>query len=220
MPYTVIIGKGRLPAQAIGNRRLRVLVQNQVEGYSNAKFKRDKTSIISNILDAVQEQCPEGAFVQFDGRSWWEISDSKAREKIAATFRDCLHDQYKSSTKSKVAKRRARKAASTSMMVDSPPSSCCLSNAEEIENRRPQRRSSFLLLISEAEKLLLRDTAEFRPLGSFDPTVFDSPIEVSIPPGLCDDSSSSGLSDSVSSNDDLDVFTLEEYEADKALSLQ
>jgi hypothetical protein len=56
---------------------------------------------------------PEGKhFGNFtvDGE-WQEAKEHAARDKIAATFRDCLSDFYKSSTKSKVAKRRTRKAA-------------------------------------------------------------------------------------------------------------
>jgi hypothetical protein len=114
-PYTVIIGKGRLPAQAIGNRRLQVLVGCNLGSYAKAKHKREKTMIVSNILFAIQGACPTGGFVKFDGKSWWEVADSTAREKIASTFRDYLHSQYKSSTKCKVAKRRRLKAIAKSL---------------------------------------------------------------------------------------------------------
>ena len=142
-PYTVIIGKGRLPANAIGNRRLRVLVECQLKSYANAKHKRDKTLIVSNLLYAFQEACPEGAFVKYDGETWWQVSDSTAREKIAATFRDCLHGMYKSSTKNKVAKRRALKAikrsnsgVSSSTQTSSSSSSCDSSEITEDEDEK------------------------------------------------------------------------------------
>jgi hypothetical protein len=119
LPYTVIIGKGKLPKQATGNRRLQALVENQLENYSKAKFRRDKTFIVSNIIHSIQQICPEGgAFVKFDGQRWWEMSDDTAREKITATFRDCLHNQYKSSTKNKVEKRRARRAREQALKPD------------------------------------------------------------------------------------------------------
>jgi len=107
---SVIIGKGKMPAQATGNKRLRELVDVQIENYANAKFKRDKTFIVTNILHTIQDLCPEGAFVKFDGERWWEVSDRISREKIACMFRDSLSGQYKSSNKNKVAKRRAQRA--------------------------------------------------------------------------------------------------------------
>ncbi|CAJ1959225.1 unnamed protein product [Cylindrotheca closterium] len=107
---SVIIGKGKMPAQASGNRRLRELVDVHLQNYANAKYKRDKTFIVTNILQSIQDLCPVGAFVKFDGERWWEVSDRISREKIACMFRDSLSGQYKSSNKNKVAKRRAQRA--------------------------------------------------------------------------------------------------------------
>lgn len=107
---SVIIGKGKMPANATGNKRLRELVDLQLPNYASAKYKRDKTFIVTNILNAIQDLCPVGAFVKFDGERWWEVSDRISREKIACMFRDSLAGQYKSSNKNKVAKRRAQRA--------------------------------------------------------------------------------------------------------------
>jgi hypothetical protein len=114
---SVIIGKGKMPAQASGNKRLRVLVNLQIENYGNAKFKRDKSFIVTNILHTIQELCPVGAFAKFDGERWWEVSDRISREKIACMFRDSLSGQYKSSNKNKVAKRRAKRAMQRSAVL-------------------------------------------------------------------------------------------------------
>jgi hypothetical protein len=114
---SVIIGKGKMPAQASGNKRLRVLVNLQIENYGNAKFKREKTYIVTNILHTIQELCTVGAFVKFDGERWWEVSDRISREKIACMFRDSLSGQYKSSNKNKVAKRRAKRAMQRSAVL-------------------------------------------------------------------------------------------------------
>jgi hypothetical protein len=111
LPYTVILGKGKLPAQAIGNRRLCILVQTQLERYANAGRKKDKTALVLDLFRTIQDLCcHKGAFVKFDGKSWWEVSDLTAREKIATTFRNYLHSLYRSSNKNKVAKRRAVRA--------------------------------------------------------------------------------------------------------------
>lgn len=182
LPDTVIIGKGHLPAKASGNKRLRALVEGLVDGYSNAKYRRDKTGIVLKILHSVQEACPEGAFVKkFDGQRWWEVSDSKAREKIASSFRDCLHDQYKSSTKNKMAKRRLLKALECARPTEinatkeaSPTT--CLSNCD-IQSTKKRFTNSFLGLGFDDDDdkfhYLLDD--EY-PVGTFDPTIFDLPV--------------------------------------------
>jgi hypothetical protein len=99
-----------MPAQATGNRRLRILVDMQIQNYASAHFKRDKTVIVTTVLHAVKAACPVGAFVRFDGERWWEVPDSTSREKIACMLRDSLSDIYRSSNKNKVERRRAKKA--------------------------------------------------------------------------------------------------------------
>ena len=108
--YSVIIGKGKMPANATGNRRLKILVNMQIENYANAQFKRDKTFIVSRVMRTVKEACPVGAFVKFDGERWWECPDNVSREKIACMFRDNLSSIYRSSNKNKVERRRIKKA--------------------------------------------------------------------------------------------------------------
>lgn len=108
-PSTVVIGKGKVPRKAPGNFRLRSLVQTKLDQYVNAKSKMVKSSIVTNIFVAIRDTSfIEGgpAFVRYDGRSYSVVTESAAREKITSLFRDSLHDQYKSSSKNKVAKRR------------------------------------------------------------------------------------------------------------------
>eukprot|EP00980_Cylindrotheca_fusiformis_P024149 scaffold11571_cov122-Cylindrotheca_fusiformis.AAC.12 len=107
---SVIIGKGKMPLRASGNKRLRVLIDSQLENYAKANLRREKTYIVTNILHTMQERCPVGAFVKFDGEKWWEVSDRVSRDKIASMFRDSLSAKYKSSNKNKVARRRAQRA--------------------------------------------------------------------------------------------------------------
>jgi hypothetical protein len=110
MPYSVIMGRGKEATNAIGNRRLQILVETQLGNYLKAKSRREKSFVVAHVLETVQGACPEGGFVKFDGRNWWEVDDNSAREKIGSMFRDRLHDQYKSSTKAKMARIREIKA--------------------------------------------------------------------------------------------------------------
>lgn len=107
---TVVIGKGRVPKKAPGNKKLRELVQEKVHEYVSAKSKMVKSSIVTDIYFTIESMCKaEGTappFVRYDGLGYTRTSESVAREKITSSFRDCLHDKYKSSSKNKVAKRR------------------------------------------------------------------------------------------------------------------
>jgi hypothetical protein len=110
-PYSVICGRGRMCKTSIGNRRLEVIASMFVGRYSELSRKEDKTKIVSQILRMVKQACPKEqyAFVKYcDGR-WWEVETLIAREKIGAVLRDCLHSKYRSSTKSKLERRKAKK---------------------------------------------------------------------------------------------------------------
>jgi hypothetical protein len=111
---------GKIPKNAPGNIHFRNLVGDRLQEYVNAKSKAVKSSIVTNVYSSIQETCfreqgaVEGAFLRYDHGFYSIASESAAREKISATFRDCLSNKYKSSSKNKVAKRRlANKERST-----------------------------------------------------------------------------------------------------------
>jgi hypothetical protein len=108
---TVVIGKGHLPRRTPGNQLLRQMVRDRLEDYQQ-RNRRGRADIVSDIYASIQRLNPDGRYFgnfTLDGE-WCEAKEHSARDKIAATFRDCLSHLYKSSTKSKVAKRRKRKA--------------------------------------------------------------------------------------------------------------
>lgn len=109
---TVVIGKGHLPRKTPGNFLLRQLVRDHLQDYHESN-RRGRATIVSTIYQTIRSMNPDGKnFGNFSLQGEWEeAKEHAARDKIAATFRDCLCDFYKSSTKSKVAKRRSRKAA-------------------------------------------------------------------------------------------------------------
>jgi hypothetical protein len=106
--YSVLCGRGKICSTSSGNRRLNTTVQHFVKPYSEAKTKFEKSNIVSAIIATIRQACPGGGFVKFEEGEWWEVDDGFAREKIGCLFRDCLHTQYRSSTKAKIARRKAK----------------------------------------------------------------------------------------------------------------
>lgn len=119
-PYSVVCGRGRRATEAVGNRRLGVIASMYVRRYSNAQKKEEKSIIVSEILEIVRSACPSSshAFVRYSNGQWWRVQNLHAREKIGTVLRDCLHSKYKSSTKSKLAKRKQRKTQQKSVMEE------------------------------------------------------------------------------------------------------
>jgi hypothetical protein len=115
-PYTVIIGKGKMMRENLGNKRLRVLASNFLSRYSETNEKRAKTLVVNEIIESIRSA--GGCFVrkEKDGR-WYLATDQAVREKIGYVFRDLLCDKYRSSSKSKAERRQKEQfdRASTSL---------------------------------------------------------------------------------------------------------
>ena len=94
-----------------GNRRFRVTVSMFRDRYSSATDRQVKSSLVTQVLDIVYEACPVGAFIKYKDGRWWSVDEKTARDKVGAYFRDSLADNYKSSAKAKIARRRARDKA-------------------------------------------------------------------------------------------------------------
>lgn len=57
-PYCVVIAKGStVRTSASGNDKLRELIQSQLDTYSQAKLRKHRTAIVTNILHSVQQLC-------------------------------------------------------------------------------------------------------------------------------------------------------------------
>ena len=121
--FSVLCGRGKSCTNSTGNLHLKTLVQNSLEGYSKAKNKVEKSVIVSKIISTIKQKAPEGAFVKEEDGEWWTVSECFAREKIGCMFRDYLHTQYRSSTKSKNARKKQVKKPSALDVSDHTTSS-------------------------------------------------------------------------------------------------
>ena len=102
--YSVICGRGSSCFNYVGNRRFRVTVTMFLEQYSLADTKFAKSSIVSQVMHNIHST--GGSFVKQQNGQWYQVSTTDAREKVGAQFRDCLHEQYRSAAKSKLARRK------------------------------------------------------------------------------------------------------------------
>ncbi|VEU37788.1 unnamed protein product [Pseudo-nitzschia multistriata] len=103
---TVVLGKGNIPKTNFGNLKLKGLVMDSLMEYANGE-RRKKIAVISKIIRWVTSRNYQTTgFVKFEDDTWWEMTERDARVKITALFRDCLHDQYRSSSSSKVKRRQ------------------------------------------------------------------------------------------------------------------
>jgi hypothetical protein len=105
--YSVLCCRGKDSVNHIGNRRFRIISSMYVEKYSRADTKAAKSVIVSEIITVIRQA--GGNFCRHKRGIWFEVGDNYAREKVTALLRDLLHDQYRSSNKSKTAFRKARK---------------------------------------------------------------------------------------------------------------
>jgi hypothetical protein len=103
---SVICGRGKASYDHPGNHRLRLLASKFVEEYSQASRKLEKSAIVANIVVVIRQG--GGRFCKHEKGAWFEVGDYYAREKVSALFRDKLHTRYLSSSKVKIARRRAR----------------------------------------------------------------------------------------------------------------
>jgi hypothetical protein len=121
--YTVICGRGKACSNYTGNLHLKLLVNNYLKPYSEAKSKINKSTIVSAIIATVRQACyPVAAFVKHeqDG-AWWEVDDAFAREKIGCLLRDRLHTQYRSSTKAKLARKALENVSPSASKQNTTP---------------------------------------------------------------------------------------------------
>jgi hypothetical protein len=83
-PFDVLVGRGRLCQDHIGNVRYRILVEKYKEEYDEAS-NFDKTAMAFMIITMVKEAT--GRFLKDGGDGWVEVDDNKVRAKVSHSFR-------------------------------------------------------------------------------------------------------------------------------------
>ena len=105
----VVIGRGKMSQNHLGNKRFRDLINRMLHAYANAPGKTEKSYIVSKALHTIRSWHPERiGFVKHNSRTglWHSPKDSVARITVAQAFRDSLSSHYKSSRDNKMRKRQ------------------------------------------------------------------------------------------------------------------
>jgi hypothetical protein len=107
-----VLGRGKRYAQHEGNRRLRELVQSQLPCYLASTNRKDKTTIIIQVIQTMRNgtegQVGLVRHANWSG-NWFTLEDDTARVKVAQMFRDALSKHYRSSKHYTRMKRQAIK---------------------------------------------------------------------------------------------------------------
>jgi GR25 family glycosyltransferase involved in LPS biosynthesis len=84
----VYCGRERQYNNHIGNLRFNTIVEANLERYCNARNKKEKSSIIYEVVDQVRANSPGGGFVKRSVKStiWYEIGDTLAVSTISASI--------------------------------------------------------------------------------------------------------------------------------------
>ena len=101
--YSVILGRGKGSYNHVGNKRCRVIVRSYLEQYNNFNTRFEKATVVTKVLKAIKQACPEGAFIKKANGIWYEVDEKTAREKCFTMFRDCQNSHSKGTTTTKPA---------------------------------------------------------------------------------------------------------------------
>ena len=88
-PNDVVCGRGKGSYNRPGNKKFRLMVQDHVQEYVQAKTKLDKSMVLSAIVEKVREE-NGGRFVKQKKGVWHEIGDEQAREKVGHAIREAI----------------------------------------------------------------------------------------------------------------------------------
>lgn len=102
--FDVICGRGKSIFSHAGNQHFRQCIESNAPRYNQAKTKLDKSLIVIEIVDEIRQKSKIGGFVKAIkakgqiSKSWVEIGDSLAREKVGHALRDVIHGKHPTSS--------------------------------------------------------------------------------------------------------------------------
>lgn len=96
--WDIICQGGKDSYEHIGNRRFRVCIDNNLETYSRANSKHERSMVVTGIVDAIRECRVDGrgGFIRKDAVSgrWYEVGDKISREKVGAPVSKILSHRF------------------------------------------------------------------------------------------------------------------------------
>jgi hypothetical protein len=86
----ICLSKKKQAYDHIGNRRMRLLVANNLKRYLETPCRLKKSQLIRSIVDQIYEASPEAGFVQMDNDTgcWYAVDREIAHDKVGHSFRD------------------------------------------------------------------------------------------------------------------------------------
>jgi hypothetical protein len=105
--YSALFCCGKVSANHVGSRRFQRICCMNAERYSRTDNKQAKSDIVSEIITAFRQA--GGNFFKHKKGAWFEVRDQYVRGKVSGVLRNMLHNEYRSSNKSKSAIRRAQR---------------------------------------------------------------------------------------------------------------
>jgi hypothetical protein len=161
----VICGRGKVCTCSPGNKKLRAIIESFAISYDTAAAKEHKSQLVSNIIDLIKR---DGAFVKFEEKTWWEVDDCYAREKIGYLLREVLTNKYRSSSKAKQDRKRR-----ASLGMGSSSSSSSSTNKEKFNMtalREHQTKNMNMMMPSMAYSMGV--SQQLPPIMSMDAGMF------------------------------------------------
>jgi len=91
-PFDILLGRGKMSQENVGNMRYRDVIQSYEERYERAR-KSEKTQIAAEVVQSIKKG--NGRFLKEHYGDFIEIPDSRAREKVSHSFRSLRQNQMR-----------------------------------------------------------------------------------------------------------------------------
>lgn len=91
-PYDIICGRNNGAQNWVGNRRFRITIMMNLQKYSEAPSREEKTQVIKSVIELLLNTDEVGArFIKKVGEGMYvRLKDKQIREKVGHAFRDMI----------------------------------------------------------------------------------------------------------------------------------